>query len=68
MPRSTVTERRITRRKPTRKNSRKKKREHESHGANRGVDEVTINKDIDETARKYGISREDVINKLKGSI
>lgn len=36
--------------------------------ANRGVDEVTINKDIDETARKYGISREDVINKLKGSI
>ena len=36
--------------------------------AKRGVDTATLNKDIDVTAAKYGITRAEVINKLRGSI
>jgi len=36
--------------------------------AQRGRDPDTISKDIDETAKKYGLSREQVINKLRGSM
>lgn len=36
--------------------------------AQRGRDPETISKDIDETAKKYGLSREQVINKLRGSM
>ena len=39
-----------------------------SLASQRGVDTETINKDIDETAQKYGISREEVINRLKGNM
>lgn len=39
-----------------------------SLASQRGVNTDAINKDIDETARKYGISREEVINRLKGSM
>lgn len=36
--------------------------------AKRGTNAEAISKDIEETARKYGLSREQVINKLKGSM
>jgi len=36
--------------------------------AQRGRDPETISKDIDETAKKYGLTREQVINKLRGNM